>query len=63
LLAARYDASVDGSSIGQGTYDAIHNRNAPYRLTGRRAVDRLSPIVDSPVAFDGVVCADLRRGC
>ena len=62
LLAATYDASVDGSSIGVGTYDPLRG-NVPYTIAGRTTADRLSRTYPSYAAFDGVACQDLRAGC
>jgi hypothetical protein len=62
LLAERFDASVDGSSIGQGQWDPQQG-NVPYTLGGETVRSHLSPLFRSFATFDGVDCEDLREGC
>jgi dienelactone hydrolase len=63
LLARTFDGSADRSSIGQGRYDAMHARNAPYKIAGRAVGTLLSSILRSAYAFDGRRCLDMQRGC
>jgi pimeloyl-ACP methyl ester carboxylesterase len=62
LLAARFDSSVDRSSIGLGRWDAATMTNDPYRITGARIADALSSNYVSRYAFGGRSCDDMRRG-
>lgn len=62
LLARTFDDSVDGSSIGQGTWDPLRG-NVPYTIGGETVHSHLSPLLGSFAAFDGVDCDDLRAGC
>ena len=63
LVARRFDRSTDRSSIGQGRWSVLAQRNVPYRIGGERVADRLSFYFPSLYAFDGLACADLRRRC
>ena len=60
LLARRFDGSVDGSSIGQGTFDGA---NVPYTIKGESVRGARSPLYPSRAAFGHTDCDDLRAGC
>lgn len=61
LVAARFDRSVDRSSIGLGTWDPATQTNQPYRIGGLRVADALSAYYVSRYAFAGHACDDMRR--
>jgi hypothetical protein len=63
LLARTFDGSTDASSIGQGTYDPVTQRNVPYHIAGLAVGDRLSGIFRSELDFDRVTCLDWEAGC
>lgn len=63
LLAPRYDGRVDRSSIGQGPYDPVTQRNVPPTIAGESARHHLSPLYRSWLRFGKVACSDLRAGC
>jgi hypothetical protein len=63
LLARTFDDSVDGSSIGTGTWDALTQANAPYRIATEAAADHLSVLFRTEAHFDGVACDDVQAGC
>ena len=50
LTAARFDRTADRTSIGTGTYDALTQRNLPYRIAGERVADHLSRLFKSVIA-------------
>lgn len=51
LLAHRFDASVDRSSIGLGRWDPVTRTNQPYKIAGRRVRDALSRLYVSRYHF------------
>ncbi|HEX4872704.1 MAG TPA: prolyl oligopeptidase family serine peptidase [Nevskiaceae bacterium] len=63
LLARRFDASADRSSIGSGTFDFASQSNAPYRIEGEDVADHLSVLFLSQLAFDGAHCNDMQAAC
>jgi dienelactone hydrolase len=63
LLAGRFDASVDVSSIGLGRWDPATRRNVPYRIAGLPVASALSRYFTSQAAFGRHRCPDLRRRC
>lgn len=63
LLARTFDGSVDGSSIGQGTYDLLKLKNRPYTIAGDKVSDALSLYLRSAYSFDGHECMNAQRGC
>lgn len=63
LLARTLDASTDLSSRGQGSYDAVRQRNAPYHVAGLKLGEQLSRTFASEIAFDGRNCRDWQSGC
>jgi dienelactone hydrolase len=63
LLAARFDRSVDRSSIGLGAWDPATMTNHPYKIAGQRVAAALSSYYVSRYAFSGHACDDMRAGC
>jgi hypothetical protein len=70
LTAARYDDSVDRTSIGAGTYNpgaadpAIpYAGNVPYTIAGIPIRDAVSFYYRSAYSLDGLVCEAMRSGC
>jgi hypothetical protein len=63
LLAARFDRSVDRSSIGLGAWDPATMTNHPYLIAGDHVASALSPYYVSRYAFAGQTCGDMRHGC
>jgi pimeloyl-ACP methyl ester carboxylesterase len=63
LVAARFDMSVDRSSIGLGTWDPMTMTNHPYMIGGERIAGALSSYYVSRYAFGGRTCADMKGGC
>jgi dienelactone hydrolase len=63
LRAARFDRSVDRSSIGLGHWNPATMTNHPYRIAGHRVAAALSDYYVSRYAFGGRRCRDMRRGC
>jgi dienelactone hydrolase len=70
LKAAKYDDSVDKTSIGAGTYDpraAVasdpYSGNIPYTIAGIPIRDAVSFYYRSAYSLAGVVCEAMRRGC
>lgn len=63
LTATTFDASVDASAIGAGTFDPNTLANVPHTLEGEPVADHLSIYHRSAYAFDGHRCDYLRRGC
>ena len=63
LLARQFDASVDTSSIGQGTWDPLTAKNVPYKIDGWPVSDALSRIFASTMSFDGLHCPSFEAGC
>lgn len=59
LHADQFDASIDGSSIGTGTYDSAKG-NVPYTIAGERVADHLSFYYPSDLYEGGRLCQDLR---
>jgi predicted dienelactone hydrolase len=59
LHADRFDASIDASSIGTGTYDPAHG-NVPSRIAGEPVADHLSFYYPSDLYEGGRLCLDLR---
>lgn len=62
LLAARFDRSVDRSSIGLGTWDAATMTNQPYLIAGDPVAAALSPYYVSRYAFGRQTCGDMWHG-
>jgi hypothetical protein len=65
LTAYRYDGSADASAIGTGAWDP-RTGNAPHRIEGQSAGDRLSFYFRSSYWLEGgrVTCDDVRsRSC
>jgi hypothetical protein len=60
LLASRFDASVDRSSIGLGRWNPQTMANEPYRIAGRPVGDALSSYYVSWADFGRHHCTDLR---
>jgi len=63
LRAARFDRSMDVSSIGLGRWDPATQTNQPYRIAGEDIAAALSPYFVSRYAFGGHVCRDMRHVC
>lgn len=63
LTARVFDGSVDGSSIGSGSWDPVAQRNLPYLIEGEAVSDHLSFLYRSSYAFAGSSCHDWRGGC
>ena len=63
LLAREFDDSVDGSSIGTGTYDLPAQANAPYRIAGDAVAEHLSVLFLSQLNLGDTVCTDIQAGC
>jgi len=63
LLATSFDASVDATSIGTGTWDPLIQGNAPYRIEGESVAEHLSVLFLSQMNFGAVRCTDARGGC
>jgi hypothetical protein len=72
LTAARFDDSVDRTSIGAGTYDPTkvvpgdpYSGNVPYRIAGIPVRDAVSFYYRSAYSLrgGGLVCEDMRAGC
>lgn len=63
LLARSFDDSVDVSSIGTGTFDAVTQDNAPYKIAGDMVADHLSVLFRSETNLSGFECEDLQAGC
>ena len=63
LLTRTFPESADASSIGQGRWEPDTQSNRPYEIGGESVTSHLSPLMPSPVAFDGIRCADLRSAC
>jgi hypothetical protein len=63
LLAARFDRSVDRSSIGLGRWDHATMTNHPYVIAGDHVAAALSSYYVSRYAFGGHSCGDMRHGC
>ena len=63
LLAARFDRSVDRSSIGLGAWDPATMTNHPYLIAGNRIAAAVSSYYVSRYAFGGHACGDMRAGC
>ena len=59
LYEDRFDASVDVSSIGTGSYDSSAG-NVPYKIGGERIADHLSFYYPSDLFESGQICLDLR---
>lgn len=60
LRAARFDRSVDRSSIGLGRWDPATQSNHPYTIGGERIAAALSSNYVSRYAFGGRRCDDMR---
>jgi dienelactone hydrolase len=61
LVAKRFDASVDRSSIGLGHWNPATQVNEPYRIAGTPVRDALSSYYVSRADFGSHHCTDLRR--
>jgi pimeloyl-ACP methyl ester carboxylesterase len=60
LVAKRFDASVDSSSIGLGHWNPVTMTNEPYRISGSSVRDALSSYYVSRADFGTHHCIDLR---
>lgn len=63
LTSATYDASIDGSSIGEGPWDPATQRTIHPRIGGDTKSEHLSPLFRSWIDAPRARCADLRAGC
>ena len=63
LLASTFDGSSDRSSIGQGEWDPVSQRNVPYTIGGETVRSHLSPLFRSFADLGTKECEDLREGC
>jgi dienelactone hydrolase len=63
LTSATYDASVDGSSRGEGPWDPVTQRTVHPTIAGETTREHLSPLFRSWIDVPGARCADLRAGC
>jgi dienelactone hydrolase len=63
LVATAFDASVDGTSIGTGTWDPVAPANAPYRIEGESVAEHLSVLFLSQMNFGAIRCPDAQAGC
>jgi pimeloyl-ACP methyl ester carboxylesterase len=61
LVAKRFDASVDRSSIGLGRWNPLTTTNEPYRIAGTPVRDALSSYYVSQADFGNHHCTDLRK--
>lgn len=58
-----HDDSVDRSSIGQGSFDALAGRNKLYEMDDEAVREHLSLFLESSYAFDGLEYADATSDC
>lgn len=63
LMGPVFDDSADRSSIGQGTYDLLEQRNVPYTVGGETTAEHLSQLHPSWISLPELTCGDLRQGC
>jgi dienelactone hydrolase len=70
LVAAKFDDSVDRTSIGAGTYDPAkldpadpYSGNVPYTIAGIPIKDAVSFYYRSAYKLRGFECKDIRSGC
>lgn len=63
LVSPVFSDSVDRSSIGQGSYDVLQQRNVPYTIGGETTAEHLSELYPSWISLPELTCADLREGC
>lgn len=63
LTARSFDDSVDRSSRGTGTWDALALGNRPYAIGGEAVGDHLSVEMLSQSSFDDLVCEDIQAAC
>lgn len=63
LVSPVFDDSADRSSIGQGSYDVLQQRNVPYTIGGETTAEHLSELYPSWISLPELTCADLREGC
>ena len=63
LVAPLFDDSADRSSIGQGSYDVVEQRNVPYTIGGETTAEHLSQLYPSWISLPELLCGDLREGC
>jgi dienelactone hydrolase len=63
LTAPTFSGSTDGSSRGEGPWDATTQRTVSPRIGGETTREHLSPLFRSWVDAPGARCTDLRTGC
>lgn len=63
LWSRVFDSSTDRTNRGQGTWDPVGLKNAPYAIAGRSLTESLSRIFDSELTLDGRHCRTWQTGC